>query len=142
MLETSRPRQILVKGNAMATVTATPKARKQEPRTAHLTTIGTVRVLWLSVGKLTTAYQLESIPSDFGTAYRLSKADYGDGAPEVYDVNIDLLSGRHTCECKGNLRWNHCKHVDSLLTLINTRRIEAHTPKPQPAPEPLVLDDL
>jgi hypothetical protein len=50
-------------------------------------------------------------------AYRLRKADPAvDGTdPESghYDCNLTLRS----CECKGWLRWGHCRHFDSLVQL-------------------------
>jgi hypothetical protein len=86
-------------------MTATRKTtRLPEPRTAHLTTIGNVRVLWLSVGKLTTAYRLESLESDFGRAFRLSKADNGSGESEVYDVNF-MISSRSCRRGARPSRW-------------------------------------
>jgi hypothetical protein len=125
-----------------ATPTRTPKSRKPEPRTAHLTTIGNVRVLWLTVGKLTTAYRLEVIPSDFGTAYRLSKADNGQGEPEVYNVCLQD-AGRSTCECKGHLRWRtECKHIAALWQLSKRGLLPVPAVKPQPAEEPSELDDF
>ena len=68
-------------------------------------------VLQIRVGKEEANYFLTPIPSDFGNAYRVEKI----GGTEVYDVN--LADGHGTCECKGFLRWNHCKHVDGLKAL-------------------------
>jgi hypothetical protein len=90
--------------------------RKPE-RTAKVQKVGNVTVLWLSVGRLTTAYRVSPISSQLGgKAFRLEKADQGDGAAEVYDV---LCDGQHsTCDCKGFSRYGMsaangtgCKHV-------------------------------
>jgi hypothetical protein len=146
-------------------MTTATRTRKPEPRTAHLQTIGAVRVLWLTVGKLTTAYHLEPLASDFGTAYRLSKADNGDGGPEVYDVCL-LSAGRSTCECLGHLAHAHkgtvCKHIAALFQLQKRGLLPVRTGAPvmvnalepmarvllggethrQAKSEPIELDDL
>jgi hypothetical protein len=107
-------------------MTTATKTRKPQTRTANLQTIGTTRVLWLSVGKLTNAYKLEALESDFGTAFRLSKADQGDGTSETYDVCL-LEAGRSTCECKGHLAHAHkgtvCKHIAALGVLTKQGKI-------------------
>jgi hypothetical protein len=97
-------------------MTTATRTRKPQPRSMRLCTIGTADVLWLTVGKLTTAYKLTRLESDFGQAYRLSKAIQGDGAAEEYDVCL-LDGGRSTCECKGHLQHGHktvCKHIAAL----------------------------
>jgi hypothetical protein len=115
------------------TATAT-KSRKQEDRSAKLMHVGNVDVLVLTTGKETIAYMLEALPATVGCGFRLTKADRGDGPGEEYDV---LLDGQFSsCECKGFMRWNHCKHVESLTALVKCGKI---TPppasKPQPAPK-------
>jgi len=80
-------------------------ARKPQPRSLRLCTIGTADVLWLTVGKLITAYKLTRLPADFGTAYRLEKAQQGNGPEDHYDVLLD--GARTSCECLGNLKHNH-----------------------------------
>lgn len=55
---------------------------------------------------------------------------------EDYDVNIDLARGYHSCTCKGNTYSGHCKHVESILALIQSGKIDApQQPKPLPTPE-------
>ena len=59
-----------------------------------------------------TDYNLAPIASAFGRAFRLVKLL---GPHDRYDV---LLNGeRSTCECKGFLRWGHCKHIGALYAL-------------------------
>jgi hypothetical protein len=100
---------------------ATRKPRRTQQRAAKLQTVGAALVLWLTTDRLTVAYRLTKLPSDFGHAYRLDKADQGDGQPETYDVLLD--GERSSCECKGFLRWHHCKHVESLTTLRQLGRV-------------------
>jgi hypothetical protein len=124
-------------------MTAT-KTRKPETRIARLMTLGTSQVLALTAGKNTTFYRLESLESDFGQAFRLSKADNGNGEPEVYDVNL-MAGGRSTCECLGFLHHGHkttCKHVAALFQLQKRGLLPVAAVKPQPASEPVELDDL
>src|SRR5262249_9805945 len=103
------------------------------PRSASLATLSNGRtVLWLHQGEESRAYALVTLKSDFGDAFRLTKADDGDGHAEEYDVLLDMEHKFHTCECRGFLRWQHCKHVDSLLALVQSGRLAAPAPKPQP----------
>jgi hypothetical protein len=106
-------------------MTTATRTRKTLPRSMRLTTIGTSDVLWLTVGKLTTAYKLTRLPSDFGAAYRLDKADQGDGQPESYDVCL-LDGGRSICGCKGHLQHGHktvCKHIAACALLHKQGKI-------------------
>src|SRR5262249_43060319 len=108
-------------------MTPATRTRKQQPRSMRLTTVGTADVLWLTVGKLTTAYKLTRLESDFGSAYRLAKADQGSGQPESYDVCL-LDGGRRTCEGKGQLQHGNktvCKHVAALWLLAKQGKLEA-----------------
>jgi hypothetical protein len=69
-------------------MTAT-KTRKPETRVARLMTLGTSTVLALTAGKDTTFYHLERFDSDFGSAFRLTKAERGNGPEESYDVCLE-----------------------------------------------------
>ena len=74
---------------------------------------GNPGVVDITVGKDLTSYFVFPIPSDFGTAFRLEK--FGGFGGEVYNVNLDGEGS--SCECKGFLRWNHCKHAEGLRAL-------------------------
>jgi hypothetical protein len=66
-------------------------------------------------------YFLDRIPADFGMAFLVEKRDYAVGEEHCYHVNLD---GEHgTCECKGFLRWNHCRHVESLRALAAAGKV-------------------
>jgi hypothetical protein len=105
----------------------TTKTRKPE-RTAKVMKISETIVLWLTVNKLTAAYRVSPIASQIGgRAFRLEKADQGDGAAEVYDV---LLDGQHsTCDCKGFARYGMsaagtgCKHVAGCQAAITSGKL-------------------
>ena len=66
-----------------------------------------------------TYYHLTKLATDFGRGFRLHKSDFDGG--EVYHVNLD--GPRSTCECKGWLRWGHCKHRDAMQELVNLGRV-------------------
>jgi hypothetical protein len=106
--------------------TTTPKSRQPQTRTAHVQQLGRTTVLWLTVGADITSYKLTALASDFGVAYRLLRADKGDGQGSAeYDVCL-LDGGRSTCECLGSLRWRHrttCKHVAALFQLRKQGKI-------------------
>jgi hypothetical protein len=59
-------------------------------------------------------YAVKRLPSDFGAAYSVEKTFNGDGT--VYHVHLSD-DGAMSCECKGHLRWGHCKHAEALLAL-------------------------
>jgi hypothetical protein len=90
------------------------KPRKPERHVALIGRLRKVRILRLRVGKQTDFYRLRPLASDFGRAFELRKL--GPRGGETYHV---LLDGREsTCECKGFLRWSHCKHLESLHALL------------------------
>ncbi len=41
-----------------------------------------------------------------------------------------LSRGEGTCECKGFIRWNKCRHVSALLVLQSMGKLPTPTPKP------------
>lgn len=86
-------------------------------------------------------YYVHRIPSDFGLAFHFEKfsIDQVPGEPAEYDVLIDRQRGCHSCTCKGNTYCGHCKHVESILALIQRGKIAV---PPQPARQPIVLEDL
>jgi hypothetical protein len=46
-------------------------------------------------------------------AYRFLRKDEKGAVTARYDVR-QLPEGGASCECKGFLRWGHCKHVETL----------------------------
>jgi hypothetical protein len=83
-------------------------------------------------------YFVESIPADFGLGFHFEKFIHQqvEGEPSEYDVNIDLQRGSHSCTCKGNTYCGHCKHVESVLALIKSGKIDVPAAKPEAAPKP------
>ena len=59
-------------------------------------------------------YVVRRVPAAFGYAFHVRKLGSPDSA---YHVNLSA-DGDHSCECKGHLRWGHCRHVGALLALI------------------------
>src|SRR5215831_18044764 len=58
-------------------------------------------------------YYVRPVPADFGTGYVVEKIFDPDG--HSYAVNLHDRGG--SCECKGHLRWGHCRHVEALTAL-------------------------
>jgi hypothetical protein len=81
---------------------------------------GCAGVVRITVGKERADYLLAEFPADFGRAFLLHKIDTSS-PPASYHVNID--GARRTCECKGYLKWGHCKHGDGLAALIAAGRL-------------------
>ena len=62
--------------------------------------------------------------------FRLTKirTEQEEGEPTQYDLLIDTdpvdpEQPQHSCECRGFLRWNHCKHTDALAELIRRGKL-------------------
>ena len=77
-------------------------------------------VLEIRVGTQQTLYFLSEVPSDFGRGFRLEK--FEAAGAETYHVHL-ATDGRHGCECKGFLRWGHCKHSDGLAALVKAGQL-------------------
>src|SRR5262245_39920716 len=96
----------------MATVTS-PVRKSKVSRSVSLllrsTEAGDPHVGSLTVGKETAEYYVHPVPSEWGKAFKVEKL--ADNA-EVYHVMLD--GAQSTCECKGYLRWNRCKHRDGI----------------------------
>lgn len=74
-------------------------------------------------------YWMDLIPTDFGTGFRFRKIwDGHDFAEGSYDVLLD--GSQSSCECKGFLRWGHCKHLQAAMQAASEGLA-----KPSPRPE-------
>ena len=122
----------------MASIPRRPRRVKPKDRGMRLLCGGAA--LELREGKVRTLFLLSAIPSDWGSAFRLTKVTHhqrGDGDDE-YSVNIDGEGG--TCECMGFSRHGHCRHVEALVTLAKAGRLPlpvlpASVPEETPMPE-------
>ena len=110
--------------NATATAPARQRKPRQKPaRFVRLVikpdadSLGVVR---LTVGGRSADYLLTPLPADFGRGFRVEKIGL-EGRGEVYHVNLD--GDRRACECKGFLKWGHCKHADGLAALVVAGRL-------------------
>jgi hypothetical protein len=123
----------------MKTTTKTRKTTKQQPRSAKLLILSNgYKVLCLTIGDELQSYGLTPIPSDFGTAYHLLKADKGDGPGEEYDV---LLNGpQSSCTCKGNNYHGHCKHVEALTALVKCGALAVPSVASKPEPSKVCFE--
>jgi hypothetical protein len=89
-----------------------------------------VGLVAITVGKGRTAYLLERVPADFGTAFALTKLELVQVEPGVYEqrqaepyhVHLDKALG-HSCTCLGFLHRGMCKdgrgcrHIAALAEL-------------------------
>jgi hypothetical protein len=69
----------------------------------------------------TVAYFLSEIPADWGRGFELAKSVPDASEESVYHVNVD---GQHsTCDCRGFERWRSCKHLATLLELVEEGKL-------------------
>jgi hypothetical protein len=68
-------------------------------------------------------YFVDRIPADFGTAFLVEKRDYRPAGEDESRYHVNLSADGYSCECKGFLRWNHCRHVESLTALRDAGRL-------------------
>ncbi len=100
------------------------KPRPRPDRTVRLTLVpdaahespGLVNIT--EGGKLT-SFLVWAIPSDFGRAFRLEKFTTHRRGDDDAEYHVCLEGNGGTCECKGFLRWSHCRHVEALHALVN-----------------------
>ena len=101
----------------MATVTE-PRTSRKSIRTVRLTLPASADnpfvILTIRVGSAWDDYCVRPLPADFGAAYEVEKVFNPDGA--TYHVHISD-EGSCSCECKGHIRWGHCKHGGAILAL-------------------------
>lgn len=68
---------------------------------------------------LATAYHLEEVDAGMGRrGFRLSKVERSTGTdttPEADAYHVVTSREGVACECKGFLRWGHCKHSSALV---------------------------
>src|SRR5262245_17724673 len=101
----------------------TTKTRKPQARSVRLMQVGGAQVLAITKGKDVTFYGLVELDHGFGqAAFRLSKANRGNGPGEEYDVLID--GARSSCECLGFLSHRHCKHLESIDALVKAGSLQ------------------
>src|SRR5262249_32939990 len=89
----------------MAAVTEGKRCRGAKParfvRLALAPHQGNPGIVRITAGNVITDYRVWPLASDFGIAFALEK--FGGG--ERYHVLLDPSGGKHSCECKGWLRW-------------------------------------
>jgi hypothetical protein len=76
-------------------------------------------IVVITVGRQSDQYFVSRIPSDFGRGFCLEKI--GDAESTAYHVN--LSDAGNSCECRGFLRWDRCKHADGLAALVKAGRL-------------------
>jgi hypothetical protein len=78
---------------------------------------GTLRIV---EGRQATLYYFAEVPADYGRGFRVEKVG-GD----AYHVNLNGTAS--TCECRGFLRWGHCRHGEVLAALVAAGKLAPQT---------------
>lgn len=123
------------------TPTKKTQAAKKDERSVKVVRLCDAVILWITVGAEVTAYRVTALSAQFGhAAFRLQKADKGDGTAEVYEVLLD--GPRSTCECRSFLRYGMCadgkgcRHIASLNAVIASGQLPVVVATPEPIPQP------
>ncbi len=108
--------------------TANAPARQRKPRAKPARSVGVAvtpsavnpyHVIRVTEGKQLDHYAVTPIPSDWGTAFEVVKL----GAEQEEPYHVNLAGADSTCDCKGHLRWGHCRHAEALAALKAAGRL-------------------
>jgi hypothetical protein len=106
----------------MATVTRSRKPVKSERKirvAVPPSEVNPFSIVVITVGREEANYCVRPLPSDFGQAFEVEKIFVPDG--NTYHIRLDGEGG--SCECKGFLRWGHCRHVEGLQALRDAGKL-------------------
>ena len=107
------------------TTPAAPKQRRQRPRL--------FKIRFVIEGLTYAVVPLRDLDPAVATkGYRVQRTDPAAKETSSYDVRL-TPEGHVECECKGFLRWRHCKHV---RTLVAAGMLPTPAPIPAEAPAP------
>jgi hypothetical protein len=100
----------------MATVSQRP-ARVKPARTVRLAVPPSAdnpfSIITITQGRKADDYIAQPIPSDWGTAFEVTKIF--DPQQKVYQTLLD--GARSSCTCLGHLHYGYCRHGEALTAL-------------------------
>jgi hypothetical protein len=127
----------------MSTATKTRKRVKPERRIRIIKPIQDgIGAIQIVIGGEPHNYLVRALASDFGRAFNLIKQEVVPVEPGVWEeqttasYNVCLDGARSTCDCLGFLKHHHCKHVEGLAALAQSRKLPA--PRAEPAENKLM----
>jgi hypothetical protein len=87
-----------------------------------------------------TTFRVEEVPTPMGRGFILHRSEQdiakdGPDADTSYQVLVAQNGQDHTCTCRGFQRWGHCRHHDSIRTLLEAGHIDHPGERPT-EPEP------
>ena len=130
----------------LLTLTEILPATKSSPHNALRFTPET-GLLAVDTKRTTSRYRVYEFPEqDGGRAFRFQVLDGGTD-PEARSYDVFCGVSHASCECKGYLRHNRCKHIDAAQALIANNwsptpapvLMADTTPVPAPKPEPRLI---
>lgn len=102
----------------MTTKTRKPEVVEWEPATGETALAG---LLAVGTGRRRVVYAVQETPTDRGRAFVLAKVEGGtDDEATGYVVQVTAGGQPRGCECRGWLRWNHCRHTREVGKLVAT----------------------
>jgi hypothetical protein len=84
------------------------------------TEVNPAAIIIIREPKYSDHYMVWPLPADCGRAFKVEKF-LASESPTYHILLAD--DGKHSCECKGFLRWGHCKHISSLLALCQAGQL-------------------
>jgi hypothetical protein len=94
-----------------------------------------------AIYRRSTTFRVEEVPTPLGRGFILhrNEDDVAADGPEAdtsYEVLVAANSQDHICTCRGHQRHGHCRHHDSIRTLLEAGHIDHPGERPAQA-EPI-----
>ena len=80
-----------------------------------------IGLLTLHTARESTDYRVEEFGADGGRGICLLKLTEGSDATESAYCLFVSPAGEVGCECRGFVRWGHCKHADAVKACLENK---------------------
>lgn len=105
----------------MTTKAKPPEVVEWEPATSGFALAG---LLAVGTGRRRVVYAVQETTTDRGRAFVCVKVEGGsDDEATGYVVCVTNAGNPWSCECRGWLRWNHCRHTQEVGKLVAEHKL-------------------